>query len=152
MGRSYFNLWLKHENYSVARVNTIPTAGSALGIIAALATGIYADRTGRRVWAIVGVLLVVIVANILLTIWNLPKGALFFSYFLAYVGAAGSPLVIVGFYSHFLRIELLKHLHRHGVKRFVSLMPNSDNCSWRLRMSFHTLSVPLYRVCKSIKG
>lgn len=148
MGRSYFNLWLKSQHYSVVRVNTIPTAGSALGVISALATGIYADKTGRRKETLIGILVVVIIANILLTVWHLRKGALFFAYFLAYVGAAASPIVIVSILCWLLGFwdVLLIVLYSLGVKRWFSMMLRSDNCLWRLRMYFRTPSVHLYQV------
>lgn len=94
-GSQYFNLWLKAEGYSVVNVNTIPTAGSALGIVAALVSGIYADRTGRRKTTVTILIILMLISSILLSIWNLPKGVLFFANFLSFVGPAAQPIVIV---------------------------------------------------------
>lgn len=94
-GNLYFNLWLKAEGYSVVNINTIPTAGAALGIIAALTAGIYADRTGKRKTTVTILIIIVTVGNILLTVWHLPKGVLMFANFLTFVGSAAQPIVIV---------------------------------------------------------
>ncbi|TVY93356.1 Pantothenate transporter [Lachnellula willkommii] len=93
-GSSYFNLWLKAEGYSVVNINTIPTAGAALSIVAALASGIFADRTGKRKTTVSILIITVTVGNILLSVWHLPKGVLMFSNFLLFVGAAAQPIVI----------------------------------------------------------
>ncbi|KAL1984733.1 hypothetical protein VTN96DRAFT_8766 [Rasamsonia emersonii] len=74
-GSDYFNLWLKAEKYDVVLVNTIPSAGNAIST------------------AIV-VCAIVIVANILLSIWHIGKGGLFFAFFLSYTSAAAQPIII----------------------------------------------------------
>jgi len=94
-GNSYFDLWLKAEGHSVVNINTIPTAGAALGIIAALTAGIYADRMGRRKTTVTILIVIVTMGNILLTMWHLPKGVLMFANFLTFVGSAAQPIVIV---------------------------------------------------------
>jgi MFS transporter, ACS family, pantothenate transporter len=94
-GSQYFNLWLKAEKYSVVLVNTIPTAGSAIQVIASFLFGAIADFTGQRKHTANVVSLIVIVANILLSIWNIPRAALLFAFFLSYVGAAAQPIIIV---------------------------------------------------------
>jgi MFS family permease len=94
-GNTYFNLWLKAEGYSVVNVNTIPTAGAALGIIAALTAGIYADRTGNRKTTVTIVIIIVTVGNVLLTVWRLPSGVLMFANFLTFVVSAAQPIIIV---------------------------------------------------------
>ncbi|KAF2496501.1 MFS general substrate transporter [Lophium mytilinum] len=93
-GTNYFNLWLKAEKYSVVHINTLPTAGSAISVVAAFAFGIVADRTGHRWPAIVTIQVLVMISNILLSVWDISKGAKFFAFYLSYVGAAAQPIVI----------------------------------------------------------
>ena len=94
-GYDYFNLWLKAEKYSVILVNTIPTAGNALSVVASLFFGTVADATGWRPEVAIFVSILVIVSNILLSIWHIGKGGLFFAFFLSYVSAAAQPVIIV---------------------------------------------------------
>lgn len=92
---SYFNLWLKSEGYSVVKINYLPTGGSALAIVATLTWGILADRTGQRFWLIVSMVALMMVSNIMLSIWYIPKSALMFAYYLSYAGSATTPVLIV---------------------------------------------------------
>ncbi|KAI1870651.1 uncharacterized protein JN550_005194 [Neoarthrinium moseri] len=93
-GTNYFNLWLAAVDYSVVNTNILPTAGSALSIVSALTFGIIADATGQRLPAIITVELLVMMGNILLSVWYLPKGAILFANYIAYIGAAAQPIVI----------------------------------------------------------
>lgn len=92
---SYFNLWLKAAGYSVTKVNTLPTGGNALAIVVTITWGILADRTGQFYSLITGLQLAMILSNILLAIWHIPKGALMFAYYLSYAGSAATPVLIV---------------------------------------------------------
>lgn len=95
---SYFNLWLKAEGYSVVQINALPTAGNALAIVVTILWGILADRTGKRFYLINGLLVLMIVSNILLSVWNIPKSALLFAYYISYAGSATTPVLIVCVY------------------------------------------------------
>ena len=92
---SYFNLWLSAAGYSVVQVNVLPTAGNAVAIVVTLFWGILADHTGQRYLLITSLLVLMMVSNILLSIWNIPKGALMFAYYLSYAGSATTPVLIV---------------------------------------------------------
>ncbi|KAI1612754.1 major facilitator superfamily domain-containing protein [Exophiala viscosa] len=94
LGTNYFNLWLKAVGYSVAQVNVLPTAGNALSVVAAFLFGIIADRTGHRLLMLVIIELLMVVSNIMLSIWHIPKAALLFSFYLSYVGGAAQPIII----------------------------------------------------------
>jgi MFS transporter, ACS family, pantothenate transporter len=94
-GTNYFNLWLKSVGYSVVDTNILPTAGSAFSIVSAFAFGIIADATGQRLYTIITVQLLVMVANILLSVWYIPKGAIMFANYLAYISTAAQPVVVV---------------------------------------------------------
>ncbi|KAL4993873.1 hypothetical protein BDV10DRAFT_189564 [Aspergillus recurvatus] len=76
------------------QINTIPTAGNAISVVASLLFGVIADRTGRRKECCAVFCVIVIVANIMLSIWDIPKPALLFAFFLSFVSAAAQPLII----------------------------------------------------------
>lgn len=94
-GTNYFNLWLKWAGYSVVDTNILPTAGSAINLVAAFIFGAIADATGYRLTTLIVIQLLVMVSNILLSVWNIPKAALLFAFYLSFVGAAAQPIVIV---------------------------------------------------------
>ncbi|BCS17496.1 uncharacterized protein APUU_10324A [Aspergillus puulaauensis] len=91
---SYFNLWLKAAGYSVSKINTLPTGGNALAIVTTITWGILADHTAQYYWLITGLLLTMMLSNILLSVWYIPKGGLMFAYYLSYAGSAGTPVLI----------------------------------------------------------
>ncbi|KAF4434698.1 transporter [Fusarium acutatum] len=91
---SYFNLWLKEEGYSVQKINYLPTGGNALAIVITVAWGMIADRTKQYYWLIASLALLMIVANILLSVWDIPKSALMFAYYISYAGSACTPVLI----------------------------------------------------------
>lgn len=103
---SYFNLWLKAEGYSVDKINYLPTGGNALAIVVTLAWGMLADRTGKFYWLIVSLLGIMILSNILLSVWNIPKAALMFAYYISYAGSATTPVLIVRLH-WFFRADLV---------------------------------------------
>jgi MFS transporter, ACS family, pantothenate transporter len=102
-GTTYFNLYLSWAGYSVVQTNVLPTAGSALSVVAAFGFGIWADATGDRLIPTIIVHVLTIVSNVILTVWSVPKAALLFAYYLTYVGAAGQPIVIVSLNADELR-------------------------------------------------
>ncbi|KAH7030645.1 pantothenate transporter liz1 [Microdochium trichocladiopsis] len=91
---SYFNLWLKAVGYSVVQTNVLPTAGSALNVVVTLTWGILADHTGQYFLLICICMGWCLLSNILLVIWNVPKSALLFSYYISYAGSAATPVLI----------------------------------------------------------
>lgn len=95
---SYFNLWLKATGYSVVDTNIYPTGGNALCIVVTVVWGIIADRTGQNYIMIVIVQVLMILSNILLSVWYIPKGALMFAFYLSYAGSAATPVLIVSTY------------------------------------------------------
>ncbi|KAL3490304.1 major facilitator superfamily domain-containing protein [Aspergillus germanicus] len=75
-GSGYFNLYLKDRGYSTTAINTIPTAGNALNVVSSRFFGTIADKTGTRAQTCIVVCVIVIVANIMLSIWDIPTPAL----------------------------------------------------------------------------
>lgn len=92
---NYFNLWLEAEDYSVVKRNILPTAGNALTIVVEMAYGIIADRVGKRFLLVNVLMAIMMVSNIMLSIWNIPKPALMAAYYLSYAGTATTPVLIV---------------------------------------------------------
>ncbi|KAF4835650.1 Pantothenate transporter liz1 [Colletotrichum tropicale] len=93
-GTGYFNLYLKSEGYSVVQTNVLPTIGNAIQIVAAFSVGWLSDATGNRVLTVVFVKVLVLVSNIILSIWNVPKAALLAAFYLSYTGGAAQTVVI----------------------------------------------------------
>ncbi|KAI8266331.1 hypothetical protein K4K58_010108 [Colletotrichum sp. SAR11_239] len=93
-GTGYFNLYLKSEGYSVVQTNVLPTIGNAIQIVAAFSVGWLSDATGNRVLTVVFVQVLVLVSNIILSIWDVPKAALLAAFYLSYTGGAAQPVVI----------------------------------------------------------
>ena len=93
-GTGYFNLWLQAAGYSVTQVNVLPTAGNAVSIVAAFALGVFVDRTGHRLAALLALQASLLVSNVLLSVWTIPDWAILFANYLAYVNAASQPIVI----------------------------------------------------------
>ncbi|VUC33067.1 unnamed protein product [Clonostachys rosea] len=93
-GTGYFNLYLKAAGYSVVQTNVLPTAGSAISVVAAFLAGSIVDATGARFTVSIIIQLAVLVSNILLAVWYIPEGSKMFAYFLSYVGAAAQPIII----------------------------------------------------------
>lgn len=95
-GTSYFNLYLQWAGYSVVQTNVLPTAGNALSIVTAFAFGMISDAAGHRLAILIAIQMLVLVSNVLLSVWHVPSQALLFAYYLSYVGAGAQPIVIVG--------------------------------------------------------
>lgn len=72
----------------------LPQKGNAIQIAAAFAVGWLSDATGSRVWTVVLVQVLVLVSNMILTIWNVRKAALLAAFYLSYTGGAAQPVVI----------------------------------------------------------
>ncbi|KAK9453395.1 major facilitator superfamily domain-containing protein [Dipodascopsis uninucleata] len=90
----YFNLWLNDVGrYTTEQVNVIPSGGYAITIVASYLLSLLGDVLGKRyIWAIVSVIFS-LVANIMLSVWNIPFGALMAANFINFIGIAASPIV-----------------------------------------------------------
>ena len=92
---SYFSLWLKDAGYSVVKINYLPTGGNALNIVFSFTCGVIADWTGQNFPMIIAIQFLMILCNIILSVWHVPDSALMFSYYVSYAGSAATPLLIV---------------------------------------------------------
>ncbi|WVF65973.1 hypothetical protein IAT40_000711 [Kwoniella sp. CBS 6097] len=94
----YFNLWLtslKHADgtrvWSVAQVNLIPLIGGAITIASIWIWGFISDYYQTRFWPIVIQASFGIIPGIIMSIWNVPNSAKYFSYFACYLSLATAP-------------------------------------------------------------
>lgn len=94
---SGLSLWLKEENYSVYKINTITTVIPAVTIFFSLLNGIIVDSWSNDVLSypvVIGyVALLNLVAGIILVIWNVSNGGILFAFFLS--GTADSIAAIL---------------------------------------------------------
>jgi ACS family pantothenate transporter-like MFS transporter len=67
-----FSLYLKANSdiYSVVRINTLPTVATAISIVSAVLSGLFADKTGRFWIPVVAVTLPVLVGISMLVAWD----------------------------------------------------------------------------------
>jgi len=67
-----FSLYLKANSdiYSVVRINTLPTIATAISIVSAVLSGLFADKTGRFWIPVVAVTLPVLVGISMLVAWD----------------------------------------------------------------------------------
>lgn len=87
-------LWLKAEHYPVPKVNNLPTVYSAISIVWMLFSGAYNDWAGNRWFSIAVVCVTNIMSEIILVIWNVPKPAKFFAYYIAGTIQSLFPIII----------------------------------------------------------
>jgi ACS family pantothenate transporter-like MFS transporter len=72
-----FSLYLKanSEIYSVVRINTLPTVATAISIVSAVLSGLFADKTGRFWIPVAAVTLPVLVGISMLVAWDVGENA-----------------------------------------------------------------------------
>ncbi|KXH69086.1 pantothenate transporter [Colletotrichum salicis] len=140
-GTGYFNLYLKSEGYSVVQTNILPTIGTSntaesttstqcmltgvllsenpTQIVAAFTVGWLSDATGSRVLTVVFVQALVLVSNITLSIWSVPKAALLAAFYLSYISPTlsvlGCPILILFELLAVAGIYLLDYLYKRDL-------------------------------------
>lgn len=144
-GTNYFNLWLKAVGYSVVDINILPTAGNAVSIVSAFVFGMIADATGQRLPIVIAVQLLVMISNILLSVWYLPKGVILFANYLAYTGSAAQPIVIVSAAQilQFGRLLLIISFCRRGEMSLTVQIQISSSCWYVIDNSYRLFPVCL---------
>lgn len=77
-------IWLKENNYSVSKINTITTVTPAVTIVSAIINGIVVDTwPGSHPYAIAITTVLNLTASIILTVWHgVSKGGILFAFFL----------------------------------------------------------------------
>ncbi len=96
---SYFALYLKWlKKYSVQQINLIPTAGSAWQFLSMLIFSAGSDYTGNRVGWICLNEFIGFLSCLLLSIWNIPFGALIFAFILGF-GTLSAQTILMGWFA-----------------------------------------------------
>lgn len=69
---SPFSLYLKAKDdiYSIIRINTLPTVATAISIVSAILSGLFADKTGRFWIPVVAVTIPVLIGISMLVAWD----------------------------------------------------------------------------------
>ncbi|KAJ5641144.1 hypothetical protein N7528_000769 [Penicillium herquei] len=130
-----FELWLKAEGYSVYEINVLPTAQSAVAVVAQIAAGMLSDSPlfkGRRWQIITAMQLWTFIGSVILLVWTIPLSARFFAYFVLWV-AYGVPGVYFAWFPDLMRDD-------HEMRGFVIAVSNMfcyimmiwfDDAVWR---------------------
>jgi len=99
-GYSYFNLWLTSLTnpdgsrvWSVAQVNAIPIGGGAITVVMVWTWSFVSDYFQTRWLVVMGQAVIGLVPAIIMSVWNVPIGAKYFSYFACYLSLATAPSI-----------------------------------------------------------
>ncbi|GFZ51574.1 hypothetical protein JCM24511_09341 [Saitozyma sp. JCM 24511] len=97
-GNGYFSLWLKSLKdangkavWSTVALNAIPIGGSAMQLAAVWIFAFGSDLLRTRWLMLIPQCLIGLTACIIMTIWNVPNSAKYYSYFILYFCTASGP-------------------------------------------------------------
>ena len=138
-----FALYLKATHHSVYQINVWPTGQSAVGVVVQIAAGMLSDSpllNGRRWQAITVMQAGTLLGTVIISIWSVPKGLLFFAYYISYM-SAGVPGI---YYSWFP--ELMPHDHEmRGFLTAFSNIASYVNQIWVSDAVWRTAEAPRFR-------
>ena len=135
-----FLLWIKSLNrYSDARVNELGTIAPALGIFSTLVACFASDLMIGPAWAITMSCLWNVVSLIILVIWNVPEGAIWFAFATTYWSNALSS-VLYGWANAILRDSPAE---RSFTIVFMNIIAQSTT-AWLPLLTFPTVEAPRY--------
>ncbi|KAL0572107.1 hypothetical protein V5O48_009860 [Marasmius crinis-equi] len=99
-GYSYFSLFLKSLKnpdgtnvWSVSAINAIPIGGQAIQVVFVWIWALASDYFKNRHWLIVLQAVIGLIPCIIMSVWNVPLGAKYFSYFISYLCLGTAPLI-----------------------------------------------------------
>ncbi|PBL01328.1 major facilitator superfamily transporter [Armillaria gallica] len=99
-GYVYFNLWLKSlknpdgtSRWGVSEINAIPIGGQAIQVAFDWIWALLSDWLKTRHWLIILQGIIGLIPCIIMTVWNVPDGAKYFSYFISFVALGTAPLI-----------------------------------------------------------
>lgn len=97
-GYNYFNLWLKSLTnadgspvWSIAQLNTIPIGGNAIAVSMVWFWAFISDYYQTRWLVVMFQAILGIVPSSIMTAWNVPIGAKYFSFFATFLSLATAP-------------------------------------------------------------
>ncbi|KAJ4386426.1 hypothetical protein N0V93_009321 [Gnomoniopsis smithogilvyi] len=88
------SLWMKSNGWSVAMVNIIPTAQSAVQLVATVGLSVLSDFLRSRAIVMTVPTLFGFFTSLCLAIWSIPVGLKWFAFFASRVGVAYGPLAM----------------------------------------------------------
>ncbi|KAJ8075123.1 hypothetical protein PM082_019450 [Marasmius tenuissimus] len=99
-GYAYFSLFLKSLHHpdgtpvwSISAINVIPIGGQAIQVLFVWIWALASDYFGNRHWLIVLQALIGLIPCIIMSVWDVPVGAKYFSYFISYLCLGTAPLI-----------------------------------------------------------
>ncbi|KAK0198136.1 retrograde regulation protein 2 [Armillaria mellea] len=99
-GYVYFNLWLKSlknpdgtSRWGVSEINAIPIGGQAIQVAFVWIWALLSDWLKTRHWLIILQGIIGLIPCIIMTVWNVPNSAKYFSYFISFVALGTAPLI-----------------------------------------------------------
>ncbi|KAK9447735.1 major facilitator superfamily domain-containing protein [Limtongia smithiae] len=138
----YFNLWLKSlKIFSVEELNIIPTFGYALGLVSGFAFANLSDRTKYRwPWLFLATFFRFL-GSLLLAIWDLPFGVIFFANMCSYLGEPVWSLLIT-----WAAEEFQDDAELRGLLAAVGNTLGSFFMLWLPLLLFPTYQAPHYKL------
>ncbi|WRT69880.1 uncharacterized protein IL334_006871 [Kwoniella shivajii] len=92
-GASYFNLWVKSlKVYSVEKINAITLSAYAVNVVTLITWGFLIDWFPSLPFLLILEVSLQLIPNIIMSIWNVPQGAKWFSFYFLYVPSSYSPV------------------------------------------------------------
>jgi len=88
------SLWLKSKGYSVALINIIPTGQSAVQLVTTVSLAILSDYLQKRAIVMSISTAFGLLSSILVAVWYIPSGALWFAYFISRAAVPYGPLAM----------------------------------------------------------
>ena len=115
-----FSLYLKANSdiYSVVRINTLPTVATAISIVSAVLSGLFADKTGRFWIPVVAVTLPVLIGISMLVAWDVGENGRLAAFMLT--GFEGGLSRYLTFYPNLTTNQMFSCLsndHELGIRR-----------------------------------
>ncbi|KAJ7167417.1 major facilitator superfamily domain-containing protein [Mycena crocata] len=99
-GYSYFSLFLKSlknadgtNRWDISNINVIPIGGQAIQVVFVWIWALLSDTLHTRHWLIIAQAVIGLIPCIIMSIWNVPLSAKYFSYFISYVVLGTAPLI-----------------------------------------------------------
>ncbi|KAJ6595601.1 major facilitator superfamily domain-containing protein [Mycena vulgaris] len=99
-GYSYFSLFLKSlknadgsARWNISNINVIPIGGQAIQVLFVWIWALLSDTLHTRHWLIIAQAVIGLIPCIIMSVWNVPLSAKYFSYFISYIVLGTAPLI-----------------------------------------------------------
>ncbi|KAJ7126191.1 retrograde regulation protein 2 [Mycena epipterygia] len=99
-GYNYFSLFLKSlknadgsARWDISDINVIPIGGQAIQVVFVWTWALLSDALQTRYWLIIAQAVIGLIPCIIMSVWNVPLSAKYFSYFINYIVLGTAPLI-----------------------------------------------------------